>query len=46
MNTAEIKLVIPALVEQSFDASEFSPAFIQAFGAKDVTFRRAVGGVA
>jgi hypothetical protein len=41
MNAVEIEQAISALVEQPFDAQEFPFAFLQAFGNKDTTIKRA-----
>lgn len=44
MNAVEIEEAISALAEQTFDASEFPFAFLQAFGNKDTTIRRLRSG--
>lgn len=40
MNAVEIEEGISALAELPFDASEFSFAFLQAFGNEDTTIKR------
>lgn len=44
MNAVEIEEAISALVEQSFDGSEFPFAFLQAFGNKETTIKRLRAG--
>jgi hypothetical protein len=44
MNAVEIEEAISALAEQTFDASEFPFAFLQAFGNKETTIKRLRAG--
>lgn len=44
MNAVEIEEAISALAEQTFDASEFPFAFLEAFGNKDTTIKRLRAG--
>jgi hypothetical protein len=43
MNAVEIEEAISALAERPFDAGEFPFAFLQAFGNKETTLKRASG---
>ncbi len=44
MNAVEIEEAISTLAEQTFDASEFPFAFLEAFGNKDATIKRLRAG--
>ena len=45
MNAVEIEEAISTLAEQTFDASEFPFAFLEAFGNKDTTIKRLRAGI-